>query len=164
MAHGLRPDHPDISDDMWSQIDGVIDAHRDLPGSVITVLRECQSVVGYLPVDLIGYISRRLNLPGSSVYGVATFYALFSLQPKGRHTIKACKGTACYVQGIKEVISRIRTVYNLEEDGITEDHRFSLEVVRCLGACGLAPVTVVDRDIHGNVTSDRIVEILNEYR
>ena len=163
MIQNLRPQHPDINDDMWIQIDEIITTNRAIPGSVITVLRECQDAVGYLPVDLINYVSLGLNLPASTVYGVATFYSLFSLEPKGRHTIKVCLGTACYVKGIKEIINRISNEYQLKEGKTTEDRRFTLEAVRCLGACGLAPVTVVDEDIHGDVSSSKIIDILEDY-
>lgn len=159
----LRPEHPDITEEMWTQIDGITAANRSIPGSIITVLRECQDIVGYLPVVLINHVSGGLNLPRSTVFGVATFYSLFSLQPKGRHTIKICMGTACYVKGIKEVIDRIRNQYQIEEGGTSEDKRFTLEAIRCLGACGLAPVAVVDDDIHGAVSANKIIDILEEY-
>jgi NADH:ubiquinone oxidoreductase subunit E len=158
-----RPEHPDITDEMWTQIDEITAANRSIPGSAITVLRECQDIVGYLPVVLINHISEGLNLPRSTVYGVATFYSLFSLQPKGRHTIKVCLGTACYVKGIKEVIDRIRNQYHIEEGATSEDRRFTLEAIRCVGACGLAPVAVVDDDIHGGVSASKIIDILEEY-
>lgn len=163
MIQNLKPQHPDINNDMWTQIDEIIANNRAIPGSVITVLRECQDTVGYLPVDLINYISHGLNIPSSSVFGIVTFYSLFSLEPKGRHTIKVCLGTACYVKGIKEIIDRISNEYQLKEGETTEDRRFSLDVVRCLGACGLAPVTVVDQDIHGGVSSSKIIDILEDY-
>lgn len=158
-----HPHHPDINDDMWSQIDAVIQKNRPISGAVITVLRECQTIAGYLPVELLDYISQGLNLPASSVYGVASFYSLFSMVPKGRHTIKMCLGTACYVKGIKEAMSRIENEYQLKEGGTTEDRRFTLEAVRCLGACGLAPVMVVDQDTHGDVSSDKVLELLDTY-
>jgi len=158
-----HPHHPDINDDMWSQIDAVIQKNRPISGAVITVLRECQTIAGYLPVELLDYISQGLNLPASSVYGVASFYSLFSMVPKGRHTIKMCLGTACYVKGIKEALSRIENEYQLEEGGTTEDRRFSLEAVRCLGACGLAPVMVVGQDTYGDVSSDKVLELLKKY-
>ena len=158
-----HPHHPDINDDMWSQIDAVIQKNRTISGAVITVLRECQAITGYLPVELLDYISQGLNLPASSVYGVASFYSLFSMVPKGRHTIKICMGTACYVKGIKEALSRIENEYQLKEGDTTEDRRFSLEAVRCLGACGLAPVMVVDQDTHGDVSSDKVLELLDMY-
>jgi NADH:ubiquinone oxidoreductase subunit E len=158
-----HPHHADINDDMWSQIDAVIQENRTISGAVITVLRECQAIAGYLPVELLDYISQGLNLPASSVYGVASFYSLFSMVPKGRHTIKICMGTACYVKGIKEALSRIENEYQLKEGDTTEDRRFSLEAVRCLGACGLAPVMVVDQDTHGDVSSDKVLELLDMY-
>jgi len=163
MAYDTHPQHPDIQDDMWTKIDAIIAANRDLPGSVIGVLRECQDVVGYLPVELIDYISYGLNLSRSEVYGVASFYALFSFAPKGRHLIKVCMGTACYVKGIKEVISRIENKFDLKQGSVSNDRRFSLEAVRCLGACGLAPVMVVDEDTFGGVKADKVIETLEKY-
>lgn len=163
MIQKHHPDHPDINDGMWAQIDAVIEKNRTISGAVITVLRECQNITGYLPVVLLDYIGRGLNLPASSVYGVASFYSLFSMVPKGRHTIKVCMGTACYVKGIKEAMSRIENAYQLKEGGTTDDRRFTLEAVRCLGACGLAPVMVVDQDTHGDVSSDKVLELLDAY-
>ncbi len=163
MIQKHHPHHPEINDDLWLQIDAVIEKNKTVSGAVITVLRECQTIAGFLPVELLDYISQGLNLPASSVYGVASFYSLFSMVPKGRHTIRMCLGTACYVKGIKEALGRIENEYQLEEGGTTEDRRFSLEAVRCLGACGLAPVMVVDQDTHGDVSSDKVLELLEQY-
>jgi NADH:ubiquinone oxidoreductase subunit E len=132
-------------------------------GSLIPVLTGCQGIVGYLPVELQEYIGKRLNIPASDIYGVVTFYSFFTMVPKGRHTVKVCMGTACYVRGIGEILNRIRSGYNLQVGSTSEDRRFSLEVVRCLGACGLAPVVVVDGDTHGGVTPDSVLEILDGY-
>ena len=163
MAPDAHPEHADITHDMWSKIDEIIDDNKDVAGSIIGVLRECQDVVGWLPVELIDYISDGLNLSRSEVFGVASFYSLFALTPKGRHLIKVCMGTACYVKGIKEVISRIDNEYQVKEGCTTEDRRFSLEAVRCLGACGLAPVVVVNEDTYGDVKADKVIETLNKY-
>jgi len=163
MTHNQHPQHPDIQNDMWIQIDEIITANRSIPGSVIGVLRECQDVVGYLPVELIDYISNGLNLSRSEVYGVASFYSLFSFEPKGRHLIKVCMGTACYVKGIKESVNRIENKYGFKEGGTSEDRRFTLEAVRCLGACGLAPVVVVDQDTYGAVKADNVIDTLEKY-
>ncbi len=163
MSDRKHPQHSDITDDMWKKIDEIVAANQGLPGSVIGVLRECQDVVGYLPVELIDYISYGLNLSRSEVFGIASFYSLFSLKPKGRHVIKVCMGTACYVKGIQESISRIENQYNMKEGGTTEDRRFSLEAVRCLGACGLAPVVVVDQDTYGGVKADKVIETIEKY-
>jgi NADH:ubiquinone oxidoreductase subunit E len=164
MTESSHPQHPDITNDMWTKIDEIIVANRDIAGSVIGVLRECQDVVGYLPVELIDYISYGLNLSSSEVFGVASFYSLFSFEPKGRHLIKVCMGTACYVKGIKEAIGRIENQFNVKEGGVSEDRRFSLDAVRCLGACGLAPVVVVDQDTYGAVKADKVVETLEKYK
>ncbi len=163
MTLTYHPQHADINDDMWAQIDAVIEKNRTISGAVITVLRECQDIAGYLPVELLDYIGQGLNLPASSVYGVASFYSLFSMVPKGRHTIKMCLGTACYVKGIKEAMSRIENQFQVKEGGTTDDRQFTLEAVRCLGACGLAPVMVVDQDTHGDVSSDKVLEVLDSY-
>jgi NADH:ubiquinone oxidoreductase subunit E len=163
MMQEMRPDHPDITEQMWDKIHLVIADNKNKPGSIITVLRECQDIVGYLPVQLMDFISAGMNLPSSEVFGVASFYALFSMQPKGRHLIKLCMGTACYVKGIKESLVRIKNRYQLEEGGTSEDRRFSLEAVRCLGACGLAPVMVVDSDTHGAISSDSVLDLLDRY-
>ncbi len=163
MKHAACCQHSDITDEMWKKIDSVITKNYNKPGSLITVMRECQNIVGYLPTELLDYISHGLNLPGSKVFGVATFYSYFSLTPKGRHTIKVCMGTACYVKGIKEAMDRIETKYEVAEGNTSEDKRFTLEAVRCLGACGLAPVIVVNEDIHGSVSSDKVIDILDKY-
>ena len=164
MTTDVRPTVPDITDDMWTRIDEIVARNRSIPGSVITVLRECQDIVGYLPVELIDYISEGLNLSRSEVFGVASFYALFSMQPKGRHLIKVCMGTACYVKGIKEVMSRVENEFQLKQGCTSDDRRFSLEAVRCLGACGLAPVMVVGQDTFGSVKADKVIQILDKYK
>jgi NADH-quinone oxidoreductase subunit E len=164
MTDDSHPQHSDITNEMWTSVDEIIAANRDVAGSIITVLRRCQDVVGYLPVELIDYISHGMNLSRSEVFGIASFYSLFSFEPKGRHLIKVCMGTACYVKGIKEAIGRIENQYNVKEGGVSEDRRFSLEAVRCLGACGLAPVVVVDQDTYGDVKADKVVETLEKYK
>ncbi|MGE5840953.1 MAG: NAD(P)H-dependent oxidoreductase subunit E [Deltaproteobacteria bacterium] len=155
--------NPDLTPEVMAQVDGIIQQYREKPGALIPVLEECQGVVGYLPVELQEYISRGLRVSASSVYGVVTFYSFFSMVPKGRHTIKVCMGTACYVKGIGEVLNRLQSAFKLEVGKISDDRRFSLEVVRCLGACGLAPVMVVDTDTHGGITPDRVVDVLTRY-
>jgi NADH:ubiquinone oxidoreductase subunit E len=164
MCRNEKHCHEDITDEMWDKIDAVIQTHKNTPGAVITALRECQDIVNYLPAQLIDAIAEGMNLPASEVFGVASFYSLFSLKPKGRHTIKVCTGTACYVKGIREVLSRIEGEFELGEGGTSEDRRFSLQGVRCLGACGLAPVMVVGEDTHGDVKAEKVVQILDKYK
>jgi NADH:ubiquinone oxidoreductase subunit E len=155
---------PDLTDDDLLRIDAVIDRNRGKPGCLIPVLEECQEIFGYLPAELQEHIGKGLNIAGSTIYGVVTFYSFFTMVPKGRHIIKVCMGTACYVKGIGEVMSRIKAAYSLEEGETTPDRRFSLESVRCLGACGLAPVIVIGKDTHGFVTPDSILDILARYK
>ena len=147
----------------FAQANAIIAAHRGTPGSLITVLRLCQDIVGYFPLDLIRHIASGMNQPLSKVYGVISFYSLFSLKPKGRHNIRVCTGTACYVRGVREVLDRVERRFDVKAGGTCADGRFSLEPVRCLGACGLAPVMVVDRDTHGGVTPDSACGILETY-
>ena len=162
-ADKLESINTDLNPEVMSRVDQIIHENKDKPGCLIPVLTECQGIVGYLPVELQDYISGGLNIPASVVYGVVTFYSFFSMVPKGRHTIKVCMGTACYVRGIGEVMNRLQSEYNLEVGSTTEDRRFSLEAVRCLGACGLAPVVVIDADTHGGVTPDSIIKVLERY-
>ena len=159
----LEEINPDLTPEVMSKIDEIIERHKDTPGSLIPVLAETQGITGYLPVELQEHIAAGLNLPSSTVYGVVTFYSFFSMIPKGRHIIKLCLGTACYVRGIQEVLNRLENELNLKVGETTEDRRFSLEAVRCLGACGLAPVMVVDEDTHGDVTPDSALKIVNGY-
>ena len=159
----LEAINPDLTPEVLSRVDEIIRALRDKPGSLIPVLEECQGVAGYLPVELQEYIGEGLNIPGSTIYGVVTFYSFFTMVPKGRHNIKVCMGTACYVQGIAEIMNHLKSQFKLEVGMTSSDRRFSLEAVRCLGACGLAPVMVVDKDTHGGMTPDRVVEVLSRY-
>ena len=114
-------------------------------------------------VDYFKDLSDELGIPLSEILRIASFYNAFSLTPKGDHSIHVCTGTACYVKGIKEAMSRIESQYQVEEGGTTDDRRFSLEAVRCLGACGLAPVMVVGQDTYGDVSSGKVIDLLDKY-
>ncbi len=155
--------NPDLTPDVMAQVDEVVNRLKGKPGCLIPVLEACQEIVGYLPAELQEYLSKRLHIPGSTIYGVVTFYSFFSMVPKGRHVIKVCLGTACYVRGTKHILKRIGEDYSLEVGQTSEDRRFSLEAVRCLGACGLAPTVVVDGDTYGGVRPDKIGHILGKY-
>jgi len=153
----------DITDEMMAEVDKILDRNRSKPGSLIPVLQQTQEVCGYLPYYLQEYVARGLGLPGSAVFGVVTFYSFFTLVPRGRHTVRVCLGTACFVRGAKETLQRLQRELKIKVGGTTEDRRFSLEAVRCLGACGLAPVTVIDHDTYRELTSDKVLEVLNHY-
>jgi len=162
-TESLHEINEDLSPEVINRVDEVIERYSNKAGALIPVLTESQKIVGYVPVELQEYIAKGLNMPGSTVYGVVTFYSFFSMVPKGRHIIKVCMGTACYVRGIGEVLNRICSEFKMDVGETTEDRRFSLEAVRCLGACGLAPVIVVNDDTHGDVSADKIMDILGRY-
>jgi NADH:ubiquinone oxidoreductase subunit E len=158
-----RGDMREITEEMWTQIDEIIDRYRERPGALIPVLEECQNVSGYLPLEVQDRVSQGLGIPGSTVYGVVTFYSFFTMVPRGRHTIKVCLGTACYVRGGKDNLDFLEQELGVEVKGTTEDLRFSLDSVRCLGACGMAPAMVVDNDTYAQVAKRNIREILGRY-
>ena len=146
-----------------TEIDGIIERYRDKPGALIPVLEQIQNITGYLPESIQRRVAKGLNLPLSQVYGVVTFYSFFTMKPKGKHQLKVCLGTACHVRGGQAIVDRIKGELGIEPGGITPDREFSLDVVRCLGACGLAPVVMVDQDTHRQVKPVKINKILESY-
>jgi NADH-quinone oxidoreductase subunit E len=132
-------------------------------GDVIPLLQKLQDRYGYLPREAVLEVARRTGLPASRFYGVATFYAQFHLRPRGRHTIRCCRGTACHVRGSKELLDAIKRELDVEEGGTTKDLRFTLESVACLGTCFLAPVIMVDNDYYGRLIPKKLKSILNKY-
>jgi len=154
----------DITPEMLEKVDQICAAHRGRPGALIPVLQKVQEVVGYLPEAIQNRIAEGLGVPGHEVYGVTTFYSFFTMKPKGRHVIRVCMGTACYVRGGKEALERLERHLGVPVDSMTADRRFSLEQVRCLGACGVAPVVVVDQDTHRKVMADQVVDVVEQYQ
>ena len=147
----------------WATVDAIIESHKSKPGSLIPVLEEIQEEIGYLPKSIQRRVGQVLRIPFSEVYGVVTFYSFFTMVPRGRHTVRCCLGTACYVRGGKPNIEKLSQTLKVEPGGTTEDRRFSLETVRCLGACGLAPVMVVDDDTFRQVKPSKIATLLEDY-
>src|SRR5512133_148699 len=136
----------DFTAEQLQTLDAIIAKHQGKPGGLIPVLEEAQVALEYLPVSVQKRIAKGLNLPFSRVYGVVTFYSFFTMTPRGRHTVRVCLGTACYVRGGKALAEAIKKQFGIEEGETTADRLFTLESVRCLGACGLGPVVVVDED------------------
>ena len=132
-------------------------------GDLIPVLQLVQKEYGYLPRDVLSEISRHTSIPVSRIFGVATFYEQFYLEPHGRHTIKCCRGTACHVRGGRAMIKAIKLLLKIEEGQTTEDMRFTFETVACLGTCFLAPVVMVNNDYYGNIKQTQIENILKRY-
>jgi NADH-quinone oxidoreductase subunit E len=153
----------EITEAMWKEMEDIIQKYQEKKGALIPVLEECQNVCGYLPMEVQERIAEGLNIPGSTVYGVVTFYSFFTMVPKGRHTIRVCLGTACYVRGGKSKLDYLQDELEVEVGGTTRDLRFSLNSVRCLGACGMAPAMVVDDDTYAQVSREGIMEILDRY-
>ncbi|MFN3479048.1 MAG: NAD(P)H-dependent oxidoreductase subunit E [Thermodesulfovibrionales bacterium] len=148
---------------MARQLDEIIAKYKKKPGSLIPVLQQAQELIGYLPPSVQRHIARGLNLPVSEVHGVVSFYSFFTMKPKGKHNIRVCLGTACYVKGAEEIVKRLKEHLKIDIGGITADRKFSMEAVRCLGACGLAPVVVIDKDTHGSVNPVKATDLLKEY-
>jgi NADH:ubiquinone oxidoreductase subunit E len=153
----------EFTEEQISELDRVIEGGRDRPGSLIPVMEEAQMILGFLPETVLKRIGRGLDIPVSRVFGVATFYSFFTMTPRGKHTVRVCLGTACYVRGGKRIAEIIEKEFGLQEGDTTEDRLFTYETVRCLGACGLGPVVVVDDDVHGRVKPTKVKEILQQY-
>ncbi|ABO50181.1 NADH dehydrogenase subunit E [Desulforamulus reducens MI-1] len=146
-----------------SKLDALFAQYKGNPNGLIVVMAAIQESQGYLPKDLLVRTAEELGVPLSDVYGVATFYAAFSLRPRGRHSVNLCLGTACYVKGAPEVQSMLEKEMGIKAGNTTEDRRFSLDLVRCLGACGIAPVLTVNGEVYPRMTAEKVTEVLSKY-
>lgn len=152
------------SEKAWEQLGVLLDKYRGTKGSVIPVLQQAQDIFGYLPKDVLVHISKEIDVPISQIYGVVTFYAQFHLAPRGENIIRSCQGTACHVRGAKAVLVSIKEKLGLKDgQATTPDLKFTLETVACIGACGLAPVFMVNDDTHGRLTPESVGPILDKY-
>ena len=141
----------------------VIEKYRGVKGSMIPILQQAQDIYGYLPYEVQNAIAEGMNVPFEKVYGVATFYAQFALSPKGKYNISVCLGTACYVKGSGKIYERLQEKLGIGEGECTPDRKFSLMAARCVGACGLAPVMMVNEDVYGRITEKDVDDILAKY-
>ena len=144
------------------QVEAICDKHGNKPGELINILHEAQSLHGYLPEEMQRVIARKLNIPASKVYGVVTFYSFFTMTPKGKHPISVCLGTACYVRGSEKLLEEIKRILNIEVGETTPDGKFSLDCLRCVGACGLAPVVTIGEKVYGRLQPKDVQKILEE--
>lgn len=149
--------------DVEQRVKAIIEPWKGKKGGLIPILQGVQREFGYLQEDAMEIISRELRIPTAEVYGVATFYAQFHLKPRGRHIIRICRGTACHVRGSLKILERVKEILKIEENGTTDDLRFTLEPVACLGACGLAPVVMINDVTYGRLTPDGIKPILDKH-
>lgn len=141
----------------------VITKYQRKESNLIQILHMAQTIFGYLPEEVQSFIASEMDMPLSKLSGVVSFYSLFSTEPKGRHVIQVCLGTACYVRGGKKVLDKINKTLLIDVGQTTEDRRFTLEVMRCIGACGLAPALSIDGEIHKRVNPNKLQEILKQY-
>lgn len=134
------------------------------PGELINILHKSQEHFGFLPQEIQEIIARQLDIPVSKVYGVVTFYSFFTMKPKGEHPISVCMGTACYVRGAEKVLDEFKRVLNIQVGETTPDGKFSIDSLRCVGACGLAPVVLIGDKVYGQVTADQVEKIINDFK
>jgi NADH:ubiquinone oxidoreductase subunit E len=141
-------------------LDAILEEFSDQPGAVIPILQRTQDAFGYLPEEVLVEISRRTRIPLSQLIGVATFYSQFRLERRGKHLIRVCDGTACHVRGAAQCVTALEKALGVPAGGTSPDYQYTMEIVYCLGSCGLAPVAVVDDKVHGRLTPNSLVQQL----
>jgi NADH:ubiquinone oxidoreductase subunit E len=149
--------------EIFRQVQAAIEEHRGQAGALIPVLQRAQTLIGYLPLPVLQTISRDLNIPLSTVYGVTTFYSFFTMVPRGKHIISTCMGTSCYVRGGERILNTLQKELSIEPGETTKDGIFSLEMVRCLGCCGLAPVVSIEEKVYRRMSPTKMKEVLSSY-
>jgi NADH:ubiquinone oxidoreductase subunit E len=154
----------ELDENKLAKLDEFIEAQEDGEGSLINILHYAQHLFGYLPTNLQLYIARKLNIGAAKVNGVVSFYSFFSQEKTGKHVISVCLGTACYVKGAEQLLKQLLEELGVEKNEVTEDELFSVRDVRCVGACGLAPVITIGDKVYGNVKKEDLKKILDEYR
>lgn len=142
---------------------GICKKYANVPGSLITILNDVQEEFGYLPIQVQEIIARETGIALSEIYGVTTFYSRFNLQPTGKHKISVCLGTACYVKGSQAILDSFKRALDIDVGETSADGQFTLEAIRCVGACGLAPVVIVDEEEYGNSRTDDVSKIITTY-
>ena len=152
-----------ISCEAVREVEALCDEFHNDPGELIAILHAVQNKLGYLPEEVQRVIARKLGIPASKVYGVVTFYSFFSMTPKGRNPVSVCLGTACYVRGSDKVLEEFKRVLGIEVGETTPDGRFSLDCLRCVGACGLAPVATIGAKVYGRLNPSDIKKIVAEF-
>lgn len=154
----------ELTNSMFQELEQYINEIPDKKGMLIAVLHKAQGIFGYLPREVQVFVGKQLNIPISQVYGVVSFYSFFTMKPKGQHPIAICLGTACYVRGAGKIVDYFKKELKIEVGQTTPDGKFSLDALRCVGACGLAPVVLVGEKVYGRITTaEQVKEILAEY-
>jgi NADH:ubiquinone oxidoreductase subunit E len=153
----------DLADKDHAVIKGILREYQSKKGNLMPILQEINRQYKYLPVALLRFIAQEIKIPLSRIFSIATFYNAFSLEPKGRHSIAVCRGTACHVRGSLQILERIEQELGISDGGTTDDLRFSLQTVRCIGCCSIAPAVRIDGDTYGNVRTSQILDMLRKY-
>lgn len=151
-----------LNSEKLRKLEEYIDALPDTEGELINILHEAQDIFGYLPEELQLFISRKLGLTAAKVFGVVTFYSFFTMEPRGKHIVNVCMGTACFVKGAENILMEVKKQLGIKEGNTTEDGLFTIDTLRCVGACGLAPVMIVDGKVFGRINVEDVAGILNE--
>lgn len=146
----------------YAELDQFIDSLPTTKGELIRVLHRAQGIFGYLPKEVQVHVAKRLDVPVSKVYGVVSFYSFFTMKPKGKYDVSVCLGTACYVRGADKILEALTKKIGINVGDTTEDAKFSLRTLRCVGACGLAPVVMINNKVYGRVTPDMVESIIAE--
>ncbi|TCK87955.1 NADH-quinone oxidoreductase subunit E/NADP-reducing hydrogenase subunit HndA [Natranaerovirga hydrolytica] len=152
-----------LSSEKYQELEQYINELPDIKGELITVLHKAQKIFGYLPKEVQYFVGRKMGIPTAKVFGVVSFYSYFSMEPKGKHHVAVCMGTACYVRGAEKVLNEFKNLLGIDVGKTTEDGKFSIEGLRCVGACGLAPVVLVGEKVYGRVTPEMVKDIIAEY-
>jgi NADH:ubiquinone oxidoreductase subunit E len=160
----LPPNDPLAVADQRVVIDRILEENKNLPGAAMVVLNELQNSIGYISTPMQAYVANRLRVPLSQVHGVVSFYSFFTTTPRGKHTVKYCMGTACYVGGAPQLIDKSREVLAVEPGQTTADGMMTVEICRCIGACSQAPTVTVDKDVYGRVQPNTLPQILRKYQ
>lgn len=150
--------------DKFKELDKYISLYSKEPGQMIRILQKGQDIFGHLPEEVQAYIAEKTETPVSEVNGVVTFYSLFSTEPRGKYMLNLCMGTACYIKGAQELMDALKERLKIDAGETTPDHLFTVRSTRCIGACGLAPILVVNDDVHGNASPGEIEKIIKKYR
>ncbi len=159
----VKPTAPPLPPEELAKLGPVFKKYGAQPGYLIAALKDAQDLFGYVPEEVQHRVAEGMNVTPSHVYGVVTFYSFFTIHPRGRHTIRLCLGTACYVKGAREILEIMQRELDMDVGDTSEDGRFTIEGVRCLGACGLAPCMLIDGDTHGNINPKDTMRILSAY-
>ncbi len=153
-----------LIDSYTRKVDFIIDSYADKKELLISLLQDIQTEFNYLPQDVLITVSQKLDIPLSQIFSVATFFRAFSLKPRGRHLVTVCQGTACHIRGANRIVDKLERDYNLQSGDTTEDFRFTLETVNCLGCCALGPVVVVDGKYESQMNADKLDRVLRSYK